>query len=566
MHLDGFFFNCLVKEIDRQLSGSRVEDVYTSGDGNLVLQTRAPGRTLRLEVSVNSPPFAFFLRQGGRGKDQGVLTQTIKKHIGGLFCLSLANEPFDRRAVLALGPAPGGEATAFIHIEIMGRQNDLVLCQEDIILASTRPPGRTSRPLQPGDVYTPPPAAAKLPPHKLTDSVLAALFHNIGAQSTERALTRSILGLSPLLAREICHRAQISPQEPAAALSPSALTALVQAIRELAQASLESRGKALLYSGLGPYWTELRHLADPGREFPSFSSALEHWSQTFRTDNNFRVQLTRLQAAVTAARDKQERTLAKQNAELERASGYEHLRQIGDTLLASIDKIPRGATQVELDNVHTGQTLTVRLDPDKSPSGNAAYYYKRYQKFKNGLTKVKTQIARGQEQMEYLHSLEYALEVASTLSDLEEIRREMENQGLLRKKGRSRPRSQPQQDYLVFRSPQGDPVLVGKNNRQNEELTLRKAKKNHYWLHCRHYPGSHVILCTDNPDQASLEYAAALAAWHSKARSSPKVEVVWTLVKNVKKIPGAKPGMVQYTDYRSTFIEPHCGGGGAESP
>jgi predicted ribosome quality control (RQC) complex YloA/Tae2 family protein len=107
---------------------------------------------------------------------------------------------------------------------------------------------------------------------------------------------------------------------------------------------------------------------------------------------------------------------------------------------------------------------------------------------------------------------------------------------------------------------------VGKNNRQNEELTLRKAQKNHFWLHCRHYPGSHVILCTDNPDRASLEYAASLAAWYSKARSSPKVEVVWTRVKNVKKIPGAKPGMVQYTDYRSTLIEPRPGGAGGESP
>src|SRR5690554_4295065 len=113
MHLDGFFFNCLVREIDNQLSGSRVEDVYSAGGGSLVLQVRAPGRTLRLEVSVNSPPYAFFLKQGGRDKGQGVLAQTIKKHISGLFCLSFRNDPFDRRAVLALGSVPGGDAAAF---------------------------------------------------------------------------------------------------------------------------------------------------------------------------------------------------------------------------------------------------------------------------------------------------------------------------------------------------------------------------------------------------------------------------------------------------------------------
>lgn len=566
MHLDGFFFNCLVREIDNQLSGSRVEDVYSAGGGSLVLQVRAPGRTLRLEVSVNSPPYAFFLKQGGRDKGQGVLAQTIKKHISGLFCLSFRNDPFDRRAVLALGSAPGGDAAAFVHIELMGRQNDLVLCQGDIILASTRPPGRASRPLQPGDRYAPPPAAAKLPPHELTDSLLAALFQNIGPQALERALTRGILGLSPLLAREICHRVQLPPQEPAASLSPPALTSLVQEVRELAQASLDSRGRARVYGDLGPYWTELGHLAAPGRDFPSLSSALEHWSTAFRTQSDFRALLTRLQAAVAAAQARVKRTLAKQDVELERAEGHEHLRQIGDTILASLDEIPRGATQIKLDNVHTGEPLAIRLDPDKSPSSNAAHYYKRYQKFKNGLVKVKARIARGQEQMEYLSSLEYALEAATNLADLMEVRREMEEQGILGKAERSKPRLQPQQDYLVFQSPQGDPILVGKNNRQNEELTLRKAQKNHFWLHCRHYPGSHVILCTDNPDRASLEYAASLAAWYSKARSSPKVEVVWTRVKNVKKIPGAKPGMVQYTDYRSTLIEPRPGGAGGESP
>lgn len=114
----------------------------------------------------------------------------------------------------------------------------------------------------------------------------------------------------------------------------------------------------------------------------------------------------------------------------------------------------------------------------------------------------------------------------------------------------------PGDNYLKYRTDLGTIVLVGRNNRQNERLTLHKADKNHFWFHSRHSPGSHVILCTSNPAESELNYAAGLAAWHSKERASAKVEVVWTQVKNVKKIPRGKPGMVQYTNFQSMLIEP----------
>lgn len=557
MHLDGFFFNCLVREINSQISGSRVEDVYDNQLGNLLLQFRAPGRTLRLEVSVTSPPFSFFLSQGQGGKGRGILAQTIKKHVGGLFCLSISNDPFDRRAVLALSPAPAGSATAHVHIEIMGRQNDLILCLGSTIIASTRPPRRESdRPLQPGDLFTPPPPAAKLPPETFTSSMLATLFKNIGALPVKNALTRGIMGVSPLLAQEICHRAQVPPELIVQHLSPAALEKLTKKTLALAQASLNTKVTAAVYDKAGPYWTGLEHLDGTAQEFANLSPALEYWQEAFRSGRDSHALRSGLQAALSAAQDKQGRTLTKQNLELKRAQDHERLRQIGETILASINEIPRGATEVNLGNIHTGQPLKILLDPEKSPSSNAAYYFKRYHKFKNALAKVKGHIARGQEQVEYLNSLEYAVDAAATLADLMEIRQEMEDQGLLRRRKKAKSRPLSQQKYLTFTSPQGDMILVGKNNRQNEELTLRKADKNHYWLHSRHYPGSHVILCTKSPDPAALEFAASLAAWYSKARSSPKVEVVWTQVKNVKKLPGAKPGMVQYADYRSALVTP----------
>lgn len=567
MHLDGFFFNYLVREIGDEIIGSRVEDVYTNQHGSVILQVRAPGRTLRLEISVTSPPFSFFLSQGKGDKGQGILAQTIKKHIGGYFCQSFSNDPFDRRAVLAFSPTPTGTATTFIHIEIMGRQNDLILCQGSTIVASTRPPRReTNRALQTGDLYIPPPPAAKLPPQNTTAAMLATLFKNIGALTINKAVVRGVLGVSPLLAQEVCHRADVPPQTSVQHLSPAAMESLAQTISSLAQASLNDVAAAIVYPEEGPYWVRLEHLDSIAQEFASLSPALEHWHHAFHSGSSSHALRTRLQAALTAAQDKQGRTLSKQKIELKRAQDHEHLRQIGDTILASIHEIPRGATEITLANIHTGTPLKIHLDPNKSASSNASYYFKRYHKFKNASAKVKARIAQGQAQMEYLNSLEYAVDAADTSTDLMEIRQEMEDQGLLHQRQRGKSRGQARQGHLTFSSPQGDLILVGKNNRQNEELTLRKADKNHYWLHSRHYPGSHVILCTDNPDDAALEFAASLAAWYSKARSSPKVEVVWTQVKNVKKIPGAKPGMVQYVDYRSAFVTPRCYGDGVLSP
>lgn len=568
MHLDGFFFNCLVKEINGRLSGSRVEDVYASQGDNLIIQVRAPGHTLRLEISVASPPFAFFLAQDSqRGRSPTILAQTIKKHINGLFCLSVTNELFDRRAILALGPLSDGGPTNYIHIEIMGRQNDIILCQGDTILASTRPPRKNAvRSLQPGDLYMPPPPAGKLPPHTITATLLATLFSNIGVISVRKALVRGILGVSPILAKEICWRAQIPMESTVQQLLPPSLDLLTGEIQALALASLEKMTSPLIYDQEGPYWTALEHLQGEFKELASLSLALEHWTDAYRSGDGSGALRTRLQATISVALVRLEGTMAKQRMELKRAQDFEHLRQIGDTILASIPAISRGSTEVILDNVHTGHSLKIPLDPNKSASSNAAYYYKRYTKYKNARVKVQAQIAKNIEQREYLNSLEYALESADTLLNLQEIQQEMEDQGLLRSRKRSKPPSQPHETFLSFRSPQGDPVLVGKNNRQNEHLTLRKADKNHYWLHCRHFPGSHVILCTDSPDDASLEFAAALAAWYSKARFSPKVEIVWTQVKNVKKIPGTKPGMVQYVDYRSAFVKPHRHGGGEGSP
>lgn len=557
MHLDGFFFTCLTADLNKFLPGSRVEDVYDTVNGSVALQFRAPGRTLRLEISIQSPPLAFFLTdQGNRSSTSGVFSQTLKKHLNGLFCVDAKNPPFDRLAVLSFAASPDGNAGTYVYIELMGRQNDIILCQGDSILTSTRPPKRdSSRPLQPGDHYLPPPTAGKILPNQITAELLQTLINNIGAISIQAALVKTVFGVSPLLAREICHRAGVLPDDQE--LAATDLTELVKIIHALAQDSLAGNISPVVYqdSGIGPYWTRL--LSAPGayREFDSLSAAVSQWSMSRKNHDRLLSQKARLNSALSASLDKAKRTLTKQELERARAKDFSRLREVGDTLLAYINSVPRGATSVTLNNVYTGDAIAISLNPEKSVSANAAQYFKKYSKYKNAQEIVEKQIEMNRRLLEYLDSLEYALESADSLDDCLQIQAEMEEQGLIRKQVKTK-RPLSSDEFLSFNTPQGDIVLVGKNNKQNEELTLRKAKKDHYWLHSRHFPGSHVILCTSSPEESALEFAASLAAWHSKGRSAPKVEIVWTQVKNVKKIPGAKPGMVQYSDYRSAFIEP----------
>lgn len=342
----------------------------------------------------------------------------------------------------------------------------------------------------------------------------------------------------------------------AADLNPETLDLLAGEIVSLGGASLRGDCQPVLYAEQGPYWTRLIHLPPPDRQYPSLSAALADWLANSRGAGQFAALYQQLHKALAASVKRLQGTIAKQELELTRAQQFEDHRQIADTLLASLNAIPKGAAAVTLANVYTGQPLQISLDPGLSASANAARYYKKYHKYKNAAAKVRKQIEANLSQLAYLQSLEYSLDAANSFEDLREVLAETEEAGLIRRQHKLKTPAAPSDTYMSCRTERGNTVLVGKNNRQNERLTLQKADKNHYWLHCRHSPGSHVILCTNEPDDSELAFAASLAAWHSKERHSPKVEVVWTQVKNVKKIPGAKPGMVQYTNFRSIIIEP----------
>ncbi|HIW54000.1 MAG TPA: NFACT family protein, partial [Candidatus Ruthenibacterium merdigallinarum] len=247
-----------------------------------------------------------------------------------------------------------------------------------------------------------------------------------------------------------------------------------------------------------------------------------------------------------------------EQAESENADG---LRVFGELLSANLWAIERGAKQVTVTNYYTGEPVTIPLDVRLSPSANAQKYFKEYKKKQTAARMLTQLIAESDAEAEYLASVRYEVERAENEAALGEIRAELKGQGYL-KYYKPRDKKQKPADFLRYRSSDGFAILVGRNNAQNDKLTLKTARGRDVWFHVQKAPGSHaVVLCEgkDVPDRTKTE-AAVLAAVHSSACApgleGAKVAVDYTFVKNVWKANGAKPGMVLYDHYETAYVTP----------
>lgn len=229
----------------------------------------------------------------------------------------------------------------------------------------------------------------------------------------------------------------------------------------------------------------------------------------------------------------------------------------GEVLTTYLSQIKRGMTSVELPNFYDqNQPITIKLSNQLSPSQNAQKYFKKYQKEKNAVKYVSEQIAHTESEIAFLDNIETQIDLAKP-EDLAEIKIELENEGYLRKQRNPKKRvknviSKPEQ----FISNDQTPILVGKNDAQNDRLTLKTAKKDYYWLHAKDIPGSHVIVESSQPSEQTLIEAATIAAYYSKGKNSANVPVDYVPVKNIRKPNGAKPGFVIYEGQRTLKVTP----------
>ena len=565
MALDGAFLHCLRDELRQTLQESRVDKIHQPSKEELVFAMRGRNGTEKLYLSarVNSPrvqltavslenpatppPFCMLLRKRLTGARLTDIRQPGLERV--LY--------FDFDALNELGDT----VRLTIAAELMGRHSNLILIGEGdrIVDAIKRVDLSMSpvRPVLPGAPYLPPPSDASRQDALLCEPAEIAELALQSGMPTDKALQAAVQGFSPLICREIAHRAGEHP-------SRESLTEVIGHIR----AVLHPNGRRVPYLLYRTDGSPLEFSFMPitqygldatGREAPTFSALLDDFYAEKDAAERMRRYAHDITRTLTNATERLLRKLDNQRRELKASGEREKKRLYADLINANLHAIPKGAASVELMNYYDENCamLTVPLDPSLPPARNAQKYYKEYRKAKTAEEVLQQQITLGESELRYLESVSDALSRAQDSRELEELRRELEQSGYLRTK-REKRRAAPPTKPLTFRSDDGFTILVGRNNVQNDQLTTRTAKGSDWWFHTKNIPGSHTVILTDGiePPETTLRQAAILAATHSKAAASAQVPVDYTRIRHVKKPAGAKPGMVIYENNRTVYVTP----------
>ena len=566
MPLDAVCVSGLAAELGAALAGARIDKVQQPAKDALLLSVYAPSGARRLLLSASGGGArAHFTQEKYENPDKPpMFCMLLRKHLTGARIDAVEQPEWERMLVFRITARDelGVEARRTLIAELMGRAANVILCDGDMrIIDCLRRAdfGETAyRRLLPGMLYKYPQK-----PAKPCFFALSPAGRREAYAGTDRAaepagrLLDAFSGLSPLIAREIASRAGDG------ASLGEAMDALAESVAagELTPTLVELGGKPKDFSfmRISQYGPEAVN-----RPFGSWSELLDAFYGGRDRAEQLRRSAHDTLKAVRTLRDRQARKLAAQREELKKSAGREELRRRGDLITANLWKAKKGMRALECEDYYAEgtPTVTVKLDPMKTPQQNAAQAYKEYRKAETAEKHLTSLIGEGEKRLDYLESVLDALGRAESERDVQEIRAELMGSGLIKtprasgKQRRIRPAGP-----MRFVSSSGCEILVGRNNVQNDELTLRTARRSDIWLHVQRVHGSHVVIrCGDGgPDAVTLSEAASLAAYYSEARGSGKTPVDYTQVRRVKKPSGALPGKVVYTDYKTVLAEPDEG-------
>ncbi|MBQ8684486.1 MAG: NFACT family protein [Clostridia bacterium] len=576
MALDGAFLACLRQELVDALPEARIDKIHQPAREELLvaLRYRSGNKKLYLSAGATAPRIHFTDTTPENPAQPPMFCMLLRKRLTGGRLAAIRQDGWERALYLDFDCISelGDPVRLTLAVEIMGRHSNIILIGPDglIIDAIKRvdPAMSTVRPILPGLRYeTPPAPIGRIDLSRdSVDSLLEAVRTGKDVPLSQAILTVS-QGLSPLSCREIAYRATGGMDSVVSALTAKEWEKLADCLERTRLAVTEGVRRTP-YLLTRPDGTPLEYSFQPiiqygleatGQEMPSFSALLDAFYARRAAADRLKVRGQDLLRVLTSATERVRRKLHNQRQELAASADREKWRLYGDLITAQLHSIPTGAAQAELINYYDENCapITVPLDPALSPMANAQRYYKNYRKAQTAEKILTERIVAGEQELAYLDSVFDALSRAATTRELEELRLELEEQGYLRRqKGKQKP--PPPMKPLTFRSDDGFTILVGRNNLENDRLTLRTARGGDIWFHTKNIPGSHVILLTEGqtPPDRTLEQAAILAATHSKAAASVQVPVDYTAVKYVKKPSGAKPGMVIYTDNRTAYVNP----------
>ena len=568
MPLDAICLTAVAAELRRAVIGGKVDKIYQPTRDEVVLHMRTGQGNVRMLLSANPQrPRAHLTETPRENPDTPpMFCMLLRKYFLGGRILAITQPSMERLLEFRFETLSelGDRVERRLVLECIGRKANLIMLDGEgrITDCLRRVEGDLSarRPLMPGMFYQAPAPTGKLDPTAMTLEDLRRLVLEQApeGEGQDKWLLDTFSGLSPLVARELEFQGAGSRE----GLSDR-LERLLKAVKE------ECFQPIVLAKDEKPFDFTFMPALQYGpsvelRRYDGFSQMLDDYYAQKEAQERVKQRGQDFIRSVTQARSRTAKKIANQEQDLRNAADRERMRQFGDIITSNFHRMERGQTTLRAQNYYDpeGGEVDIPLDPLLTPQQNAAKYYKDYKKAQKAEEMLSIQLEKNRRELDYLDSVLQMISLSEGDRDLQEIRQELMDNGYLKQhrrkmtaKGKQKIiRSKP----MEFRSSAGLTILVGKNNSQNDRLTLKEADKRDIWLHTQKIHGSHVILKTDGgePDERSLNEAAMLAAWFSQGRESGQVPVDYTPVRYVKKPAGAKPGFVIYNTYHTLYVTP----------
>ncbi len=571
MALDGIFLRKVRNELMNEAVGLRVDRVNQPTKDEIVLNLRGRSVNKRLLICVraDSPRVHFTNYNIDNPPVPPMFCMLMRKYLQGALIKDVRQYETDRILFIDFDAANeiGDRIELTVCVEIMGKYSNLILISGNRIIDSIKRVDYTTssvRQILPGLDYCLPPAQDKLSLEnenisKITDRILSQRDKYLSS-----AIMNTVQGVSPVIAREIAHKTAFedvyvsSLNSDRCEILKGEILKIQQNLNSTQEVYIlcEDNGKPkdLSHIDIKQYGDKLRVKA-----YNSCSELLDDFYFERDRINRINHRGHELIKLLNTMIDRTARKLIAQREELKKCEDKDKLKLYGELIVANMHRLGKGVAFYEVENYYDNCNLIkIPCNPALSPQENQKRYYKDYRKAQTAEKMLVELIKNGEDEIIYLESVLDELSRADTDNEISAIRLELSDGGYIKNTKGKKKKPPKELPPYEFRSDDGFRILVGRNNVQNDKLSLKTANKNDMWLHTQKIPGSHVIIFGDGNEisDLSIEQAAAIAAYHSKAVDSSLVPVDYTRVKQLKKPNGAKAGMVIYHEYRTIIIKP----------
>lgn len=577
MALDGLVIHSIVSELSSKILGGKIDKVYQPEDDEILLHIRNDKENFKLVLSASSSNPRVYLANNYKKENPinaPMFCMLFRKYIQNGIIVDISQIEFERIIKITVESFDElkEKTKKDIYIEIMGRHSNIILTHSvdnKIIDSAKRIPFSISRVRQilPGMTYTLPPKQDKLNPlnNISKDDFINTLKEFNGP--VFKSIYSKFLGISPIVSKEICFRSNLDDKIDIIDLSLDNFNSLYKEFNTLFNlinnnnynpciVINESIDKVIDFSCINlSLYKDLTFINNN-----SMSKILEDYYQTKDTKDRIHQRSSDLRKSISIKLDRLYHKLEKQKQELIDSNNAEIFKIKGELLTSYIYMIEKGMDSVEVANFYDPEykNIIIHLNKNLTPSENAQKYFKKYNKMKTAKKEITHQIELNLDEINYLENIMLSIENCDNLDELLDIREELTKEGYLKGKIKNKKDTKLTTKPHEFISSDGFKILVGKNNKQNDHLTLKVADNNDIWLHTKNIPGSHVIVKTDGKSisDETIYEAAMLAAFFSKSKMSSQVPVDYTKRKNIKKPNKAKPGMVIYETNSTIYVTP----------